>query len=652
MRRAAIGIGVVLAAVATACVAEPPPPAPPPPAAADYFDVDVVAEGLQAPMAVRFSSAGAMFVAQREGVVTAFDSVTDTSPTEVVDLSEEVSTMWDRGLSGLAVDPGFHTGRRFLYVLYSYDAPPGGVAPAWPDGCATQGFGNDGVCGITTGRLERLQLDADNVAVARTVLVHDWCQQFGGHSVGDVHFGPDGSLYVGAGDGARFTEIDWGQFGGNPCGDPPLEGGMLRSQDARTTADPTSPHGAIIRIDPDTGAAWPTNPWAGDPDANRARIVAFGFRNPFRFTVDGGNGEVVVGDVGWNSYEEVNRFDLEPAQAPNFGWPCYEGPARQPGVNAQSLPLCTSLGDAEVTMPEFSYAYVRPLTPYCAAGGSSITGLAVSDNATYPAPFDSGLFLADYSRQCIVFFPRAGGRIDYDHPVLLARGGFPVDLQVGPNGNLYYADVVRGTINEVVSTGSNRAPVASVVADPRSGPLPLTVGLDGSGSTDADPGTELGFAWDLDDDGRFDDGTGATAVATFTTAGRHRVRLRVSDPLGASDVAEVFIDAGNSPPVPTIAQPPGGTYAPGQVLSYAGSATDPDEGPLPAAALSWSFAVHHCPDGETCHVHELGTTDGQASGTFEVPDHPDSFLRLTLRATDSLGATGVATRDVGIGAAP
>src|SRR5688500_15965092 len=114
------------------------------------------------------------------------------------------------------------------------------------------------------------------------VLIEDWCQQYGSHSVGDLAFGADGALYVSGGEGASFTFADYGQGGGspgsptpkNPCGDPPggvgatltpptAEGGALRSQDLRTIGDPVSLDGTILRVDPDTGAAMPGNPLIG-----------------------------------------------------------------------------------------------------------------------------------------------------------------------------------------------------------------------------------------------------------------------------------------------------------------------------------------------------------------------------------------------------
>jgi hypothetical protein len=85
-------------------------------------------------------------------------------------------------------------------------------------------------------------------------------------------------------------------FVADPCGDPPAavggtqtpptaEGGALRSQDVRTTADPTGRNGAILRVGPATGAGPADDPFGSSADANRRRIVAYGPRNPFRFTI-------------------------------------------------------------------------------------------------------------------------------------------------------------------------------------------------------------------------------------------------------------------------------------------------------------------------------------------------------------------------------
>jgi hypothetical protein len=91
--------------------------------------------------------------------------------------------------------------------------------------------------------------------------------------MGSLAFGQDGALYVSAGDGASFNYVDYGQDGSplNPCDDPPAgaggvmspptaEGGALRAQDLRTMADPVGLNGALLRVDPVTGAGLPDNP--------------------------------------------------------------------------------------------------------------------------------------------------------------------------------------------------------------------------------------------------------------------------------------------------------------------------------------------------------------------------------------------------------
>ncbi len=99
---------------------------------------------------------------------------------------------------------------------------------------------NNGTC-VVTGRLSRLQASGNVMTGTEQVLIFDWCQQFASHSIGDLHFGQDGALYVTGGDGASYTAVDYGQFNGNPCADPALEGGALRSQDSRSTGRPDRP---------------------------------------------------------------------------------------------------------------------------------------------------------------------------------------------------------------------------------------------------------------------------------------------------------------------------------------------------------------------------------------------------------------------------
>ena len=93
----------------------------------------------------------------------------------------------------------------------------------------------------------------------------------------------------------------------------------------------------------------------------------------------------------------------------------------------------------------------------------------------------------------------------------------------------------------------------------------------------------------------------------------------------------------------TIASPTTATtFAVGDVISFQGSATDPEDGNLPASALSWQINIQHCV-GASCHIHFFMTVPG-SGGTFTVPDHGDMFhFDLTLTATDSAGVSSSST---------
>ena len=92
--------------------------------------------------------------------------------------------------------------------------------------------------------------------------------------------------------------------------------------------------------------------------------------------------------------------------------------------------------------------------------------------------------------------------------------------------------------------------------------------------------------------------------------------------------------------MPTISSPSSTlTWKVGDLINFSGSATDPQDGTLPASALSWSLILHHCdPPTQTCHIHDLQTFNGVSSGSFNAPDHGyPSYLELLLTATDSQG---------------
>jgi glucose/arabinose dehydrogenase len=624
------------------------------------FQKQVAFSGLTRPTNVEFAADGRVFVAEKSGVVKVFDSLADTTPAVYADLRTQVHNFWDRGLLGMALHPNFPTDPR-LYVLYARDAVPGGNAPRWgtagatDDPCPTPpGATGDGC--LITGRLSVVSPTG-----AETPLITDWCQQYPSHSTGDLQFGADGMLYATAGDGASFNFADYGQDNSplsdvtpdNPCGDPPssvgtalspptAQGGALRAQDVRTTADPAGLDGTLIRVHPDTGAGAPGNPGAASPDPGTRRIVATGLRNPFRLTNRPGTSEMWIGEVGWNVFEEINRVASPTAGVTNFGWPCYEGPNRQGGYDALNLNLCESLyasGPSAHAAPYFAWNHSTRPAPGdpCPSGNSSASGVAFYNGGPYPDSYDGALFLSDYSRSCVwVMTKGANGLPDPASITTFDSGVGSVELETGPNGDLFAVDINAGTIVRYVY--DNTPPTAVVTASTTSGTAPLTVDFSGAGSSDAD-GDPLTYAWDLDGDGDLDDSTAAAPSRTYAQPGSVTVRLRVSDGRGGQGDATVTVNVGNTAPTASITAPTAATtWAVGETIAFSGTGTDAQDGTVPGSRMSWKLIMHHCPGG--CHEHEITTFTG-ASGSFPAPDHEyPSHLELRLTVTDAHGLTG------------
>jgi glucose/arabinose dehydrogenase len=652
--------------------------------------------GLQKPSTLDFAPDGKMFVAERNGRVLEFDTLEDPTPTLVLSILDKVMAKGDRGLLGMKLDPEYPA-KPFIYLSYTYDAPIGGDSANsththYSEGSDDCNQANNSVDCLVSGRLARVEIDpATSKAVdgagdpepidpdSEEVLVNSWCQQVTSHSMGDIEFDQEGALLITGGDGASWSTADYGQLG-NPCGDPPNEGGSLRAQDVRTpgtASDPTNYNGAIIRVDRETGEALPNNPFsiapilnqAGEEDLRARRILAFGFRNPYRFAIQPGTGEVYVGDVGQELWEEIDRLPSPPGpnQPPfNFGWPCFEG---GPGGSLPKSswvvvekPLCQSLyaTPSQVTPPFF--AYPHPDTPghedgrafsgdACnSAPGSAVAGLAfydptgISAQNAFPSEYDGALFFTDAARGCI--WTMSEGADGAPDPATIANFAVkqegdpftPVDVIEGPDGSLYVPNFYADSITQIRFQG----PSAKISADKTYGPLGsgFNVKLDASESLDSSGGTDLHFAWDLDGDGQFDDGADAPeAEYTYTSATNLTARVRVSDGTPYVDVAAVKLYPGDlGPPLVQIEAPtPGVTWGLGEEIHYEATVTDPDGDSLGSGTLTphWEFTIQHCPSA--CHLHPLTSSD-TASGTVtaESDGFPSKF-RLEFTATDSRG---------------
>ena len=569
----------------------------------EFFSQEDIFTGLSRPTAVRFAGNGTVFVAQKGGQVLAYESLNDTTPTLVVDLHLKVHDFWDRGLLGLAVDPDFPV-RPYLYVLYAFDAYSDGSYPRWGPGVTPSaedpcpfppGSLGDGC--VVYGMLSRIHVDPATLQAVELptngivgpdepLLFDNWCQQYPSHSIGDLLFGSDGYLYVSAGEGAAFHFYDWGQDGTpqNPCDDPPdghqtaamlnpnddltAEGGALRSQDILTPSDRTdldvpgrpgyvdyaSFGGALLRVDVSKlpVRAPSDNPLVGlNSVADDDLIIAVGLRNPYRIANRPGTAEIWLTDVGWFTWEEINRVVDPLGNVENFGWPCYEGD--DSGSNVvdvyDDLAICQAVYDD--TMPEgieseapfFAYHHEQQVVTgeICGTGSSAATGVAFNHDILYPSLFDDALFFADAPRNCIwTMFADESDLPDpaTREPLVSAAGGQVVDLQIGPDGLLYYVDFDSGAIRRVVY--ENQTPSIEIL-QPTDGAEYLEndpIDLQASASDLEDGDASTGVQWRSDLDGML--GEGAT-LGVVLSVGDHLITASISDRNGASVEESVSI---------------------------------------------------------------------------------------------------------------
>jgi glucose/arabinose dehydrogenase len=403
---------------------------------------------LNQPTAISFNGTKSVFVAEKGGKVWNCDLSKPTC-TLFADLGSEVCNDSDRGLLGLAVDPQ-NDGN--VYVLYT-------TLPPAPGACSGNVLTHGQLSLLTrttTGTSERKILPPEGSSS------QPWCFFYQSHSIGNLAFGADNrTLYVSAGDGASFTQVDFGQLD-NACGDGTnFPQGAFRSQGVSPYSD-----GVILRI---------TNPGT---TTQRVDTVAQGFRNPFRFARVPGTDDLYVGNVGWNTWESIDHVSVA---GQNFGWPCYEGwdPNNKfgaaPQPDYQNTGYCGSVGG--VTAPFFAYAHQSYITPEDSRGrtcggkpsrggpdqndskpshggpdqnGSVISAIGFTDDtsATYPAQFKNALYFGDLLRQCIWTIQPAN---KVPVPQTFAKGleGGPVDLKAGPSGDLFYVDIVTGTVRQI-----------------------------------------------------------------------------------------------------------------------------------------------------------------------------------------------------------
>ena len=366
----------------------------------------------------------------------------------------------------------------YVYILYTYDAVIGGTAPRWGTAGATSDrvlstWRNRRRC-VVSGRLSRLQASGNVMTGSEQVLVNDWCQQYPATASAHWRLALTVPYMPAPGMGQASHLPTMARRAVRPI---PVVIRPCRQAGARRRRAPRVGR-CVARIS--APAATPSR-WTAPLSAlirrpgRRCRIIrssATAIRTPEGLSPTGcaiPSGSISgparmrlwIGDVGWHTWEEINRL-VNPSDSTveNFGWPCYEGSARQSAYDGLNLTLCENLyaQSGAVKTPYFKYKSNTAIATgdTCTPGSSSLSGLAFYPGGPYPASYDGALFFSDYSRNCIwVMFKGTNG---LPNPANIATfvtaAAGPVDLQIGPDGNLYYVDINSGTIRRIQFTGS------------------------------------------------------------------------------------------------------------------------------------------------------------------------------------------------------
>ncbi|MGF2015916.1 Calx-beta domain-containing protein, partial [Nostoc sp. DedVER01b] len=451
------------------------------------FTIDTIASGLTEPTAFDTTSDGkTMFVAQKNGVVRVLSNNTLLA-TPFIDISAQVNGTRDRGLLSIAVHPDFGknpNGNNYVYLLYTYDPPETdpnnpknnpnttlddrdafgnrtarltrvtadpntnyttaiagsefvllGTNGNWdnishPDGNSTDvtlGYAPSGIINKDTGKrftsLQDYLNNLDKVQNIDNFIAND----SESHSVGTVRFGTDGNLFVSLGDGTSYNGID------------PR---AIRVQDKNNLS------GKVLHIDAITGQGLSTNPfYNGNPNSNISKVYNLGLRNPFRLTIDQKTNTPIIGDVGFESYEEVNIGK----PGANFGWPFYEGGLDSNGniVNLQQPKYATL--QAAQDFYNSGQTVTKPVYTYKHNGPASITMGDFYTGDAYPAIYDNALFVGDFSRGVVDAL-----KFDSNYTLISVNRfastedtpnlGVPVQITTEDDGYLYYADLTGGAI--------------------------------------------------------------------------------------------------------------------------------------------------------------------------------------------------------------
>jgi glucose/arabinose dehydrogenase len=451
--------------------------------------------------------------------------------------------------------------------------------------------------GLGAYRLSRFTADGDVALPVETILAELPPYGFSPfHFGGGLHFAPDGTLYLSVGDHTRSDQS-------------PLL---------------TSVFGKMLRLNAD-GSIPTDNPFYGSTSGLARSIWARGLRNPFSFDIHPRTGRMFINDVGNAAWDEIN----EGSPGADYGWPTTEGPTDDP-------------------------AFVGPTYTYSHFGiypdqGCAVTGAAfyAPDVPVFPAAYLDGFFFGDFCGRYVRYLDAAT-----DVPVNFAfdlRGDL-TDLDVGPDGSLYYlarsSDGDRQDDNGEVYRISYTASLApQITAHPESQTILL-----GDPVTFVAAALEAtGYQWQrdgVDIPGATTTSFSLPSVALLDAGAEFQLVATNGFGSTASSAAVLNVTTNQAPAATITVDSPRALFFAGDLVQFSGTADDPEDGPLDAAAFTWRVDFHH-----GTHFHPFfPPTNGISAGEFTTASEgetaPDVWYRINLQVEDSGGRSFATSEDV------
>jgi glucose/arabinose dehydrogenase len=544
------------------------------------FQHELLIEGFGLPSSGAFLPDGRMLITTLQGTIHITTPMDQRPVTATVYLQlQNVNNSGEHGLMEILVDPGFAT-NNYLYVYYS-----------------TQQNRNRVSRFVHTGNTALL---ASETVIFETSAPFNSCCHIGG----GMAFANDGHILLAVGD--DFT--------------PALAQNL------------SSPYGKVHRFS-STGATPTDNPYfdntPGPLNANGVlkTIYASGLRNPFRASYHAATGTFLIGEVGGNDHN-IAWEDLHVgAPAANYGWPfCGDGGRTPSGACLDPL----------YSDPVFTYPH--------AGAGASITAGFTYTGSMFPEAWQGRYLYGDYARGSIRYLTfDANGTVTGDQPFLDAQVGgvyplSPVKLLQGPDGALYYIDLVSeqvtytGAVHRIFYSANQSPTCGTVQATPADGPGPMLTTTLSATAVDAE-NDPLTYTWTFGDG--TPEGTGATVQHTYSTPGTFFPQVVVSDGNSSINCGTVEIYIGTPPTAQILSPGTGSLFRGGEVITFEGAGTDDDA--LSEASYSWSVVFNH-----DQHIHpETGAT-GTSSFDLIIPTTGhgytgNTYYTITLTVTDQDG---------------